>query len=495
MKKYLLPLAIILLSTALAFCLLTKDHEWGDDWASYLMQAVSITKGQTDEFIQHNTFTMRESTHFIGPDAYPWGFPTLLAPFTLACGSLNVFCLKFINLIFFALFLWVFYALLTRRLPPFESALLLAVFAFSPILLRFEDILLSDITFLFFSTVGLLLIENAIVRDGTYLGSPRKNIWLGIALFFAFFIRTNGILLIPTLFLAQAFVYLQTRPRQVLDWKRILTIGLIPYYIFGLLTLANLFLFPAGEGSHLEHLSILSLASLADNLSAYFALPAFFFSDLPHSNILFGILLPFILGGLILNYKRDIHLVAYMFFSYALFIVWPEQQGIRFLFPLLPLLAYFAYRGMEATSFALTEHYPRLGLLLTRAFWLVIIAVFAWTSFGFARDNLAQGRGPYGNAFDPISIEMFQFVKSNSPADSVIAFYKPRAMRLFTDRDSLLVDTCDGLTKADYVIIRKSRGAVDQILPAEVTSCNPSVQVMEVFDNEKFAVYQILPKP
>src|SRR4030067_1645665 len=135
MKKFLLPLALILLSTALAFSLLTKDHEWGDDWASYLMQAVSITEGQTGEFIQRNTFTMRESTHFIGPDAYPWGFPALLAPFTLACGPLNVFCLKFVNLIFFALFLWVFYALLARRLPPLESALLLAVFAFSPLLL------------------------------------------------------------------------------------------------------------------------------------------------------------------------------------------------------------------------------------------------------------------------------------------------------------------------------------------------------------------------
>jgi hypothetical protein len=494
MKKYLLPLAIILLSSLLAFSLLTKDHDWGDDWASYLMQAVSITKGQTDEFIQRNTFTMRASTHFIGPDAYPWGFPTLLAPFTLVCGPLNVFCLKFINLIFFALFLWVFYALLARRLPPLESALLLAVFAFSPLLLKFEDVLTSDITFLFFSTFSLLLIDNAILRGETWLGSPRKNIWLGIALFFAFFVRTNGILLVPALFLAQAFTCLQTHPRPALDWKRILSIGLVPYYIFGLLTLANLILFPAGEGSHFEHLSSLSLSSLVDNLSAYFALPAFFFSDLPHSNILFGLLLPFILGGLILNYKRDIHLVAYLLLSYALFIIWPDQQGIRFLFPLLPLLVYFACRGMEATSFALTGRFPRLGLWFTRLFWLVIAAAFAWTSFGLARDNLAQGRGPYGNAFDPISIEMFEFVKSDTPADSVIAFYKPRALRLFTDRDSLLVDTCDALAKANYVVLRKSRGAVDQISPAGVTSCNPSVQVMEVFDNQKFVIYQITPK-
>jgi hypothetical protein len=495
MKKVFLPLAIILLSTLLVFSLLTNDHDWGDDWASYLMQAISITRGQTGEFIQRNTFTMRESTHFIGPDAYPWGFPTLLAPFTLACGPLNIFCLKFINLIFFALFLWVFYALLARRLPPLASALLLGIFAFSPLLLQFDNQLTSDIAFLFFSTIGLLLIENAL-RDGNYLGSFRSNLLLGLALFFAFFVRTNGILLVPTLFLAQAFTYLQARPRPALDWKRTLrvTIGLIPYYVFGLLTLANLFLFPAGEGSHLEHLTLISFASLADNLSAYFAMPAYFFSDLPYPEIIYGLLLPFILGGIILNFKRDFHLVAYLVLSYALFIVWPEQQGIRFLFPLLPLLVYFAYRGMDAASFALTERYARLGHWLTRAFWLVILAVFAWTSLGLARDNLAQGRGPYGNVFDPISLEMFEFVKSNTSADSVIAFYKPRAMRLFTDRDSLLVDTCDALPIADYVVIRKSRGAMDQISPADVDSCNPSVQVTRLFDNQKFAIYQIMPK-
>jgi hypothetical protein len=494
MKKIILPLVIILLSTLLAFSILSKDHEWGDDWASYVMQAISITQGRTDEFIQRNTFTMRESTHFIGPDAYPWGYPTFLAPLTLACGPLNVSCLKSINLIFFALFLWVFYALLRSRLPPLESAMLLAVFAFSPLLLKFEDSLIADIAFLFFSTIGLYLIEKAILQEGTYLGSLRRNIWLGIALFLAFFVRTNGILLVPSLFLAQVFTYLQIHPRPRLGWKQILTVGLIPYYIFGLLAVINLILFPAGEGSHIEHLSNLSFATLADNLSAYFVLPSYFFGDLPHPEIIYGILLPFALGGIVLNFKRDIHFILYLILSYALFIIWPDQQGIRFLFPLLPLFIYFAYRGMHATFFALTEHHARFGQWLTRAFWLVILAIFAWTSLGMARDNLAQGRGPYGNAFDPISIEMFEFLKSDTPADSVIAFYKPRALRLFTDRDSLLVDRCDALPKADFVVLRKSRGAVDQISPADVTTCNPSVQVTEVFDNKKFVVYQITPQ-
>jgi hypothetical protein len=46
---------------------------------------------------------------------------------------------------------------------------------------------------------------------------------------------------------------------------------------------------------------------------------------------------------------------------------------------------------------------------------------------------------------------------------------------------------------ADYVVLRKSRGAVDQISPADVTTCNPSISLIEVFDNKKFIIYQISP--
>lgn len=494
MKKYFIPIGIILLALALAFSLLTKDHDWGDDWAAYLMQSIAITKGETQEFLARNTFTMRESTRFFGPDAYPWGLPAMLTPFVLACGPLNVFCLKFINLIFFALFLWGFYAFLARRLPVLEACLLLAVFAVSPVLLQFNDLIQSDIPFLFFSTLALLLIEEIILQDDNPLGSPRKNIWLGVILFFSFFVRTNGILLVATLFLTQIYLYWRTRPRLALDLKRILTIGLIPYLVFGLLTLINLVLFPAGEGSHFEHLSVLSLSILLTNLFSYIAMPSLFFASLPQSMIVYGLTLPFFLGGMILNHKRDIHLIIYFILSYALFIVWPEQQGIRFLFPLLPFFVYFVYRGMTATSFALTKKYQRLGQGLARGFWVIVILLFAWTSFGLALDNLEQGRGPYDNVFDPVSLEMFKFVRQNTPVDAVVAFYKPRVLRLFTNRDTLMIETCDALPKADYVVLRKSRGAIDQVAPGDVDTCNPSLQLNKIFDNEKFVIYEIAVK-
>ena len=492
MKK-LLPLTLLALSILLAYNILTVSHDWGDDFAAYILQAVSITQGDISGFLVHNSFTMQESTRFFGPDAYPWGFPLLLAPFTLACGPLNMFCLKFINLIFYALFLFVFHKFLLRRLPALESTLLLAVFALSPVLLAHEDQVVSDIPFLFFSTLALLLIEDTISISNP-LGNPRKNIFLGIALFFAYFVRTNGIILPATLFASQIFLHIQSRTRSGPDWKRILSIGLIPYYIFAALTIASLIIFPSGEGSHFARLTSLTLQKLSDNLSGYFVLAAGFFDSLPHNQVIYGILLPFIIGGAALRFKEDFHIIFYVLISYVLFILWPEWQGIRFIFPLLPFLIYFALRGMLATSFALTEQFQRIGLWLTRGFWSIIVLVFALTSYGLASDNLANARQLDDSPFEPIAAEMFNFINTNTPPDSVILFYKPRAMRLITSRDALMIETCDALERGDYLVIRKKRGAVDQVLPETAATCNAALTMTQVFENKRYVIYQIFPQ-
>jgi hypothetical protein len=108
MKKLLtavfpaLPISI----TALLFWSgLTNGHDWGDDFAAYIMQAKSITEGRHSEFIEANRFTIEQSSYPIGPVAYPWGFPVLLAPFYALFG-LNMIALKSVSIICFLLFLF-----------------------------------------------------------------------------------------------------------------------------------------------------------------------------------------------------------------------------------------------------------------------------------------------------------------------------------------------------------------------------------------------------
>jgi len=83
---------------------------------------------------------------------------------------------------------------------------------------------------------------------------------------------------------------------------------------------------------------------------------------------------------------------------------------------------------------------------------------------------------------------MFTFIKTETPQDSVIVFFKPRAMRLFTDRDAIMSIECDRLPLGDYVALHKT-WEYSQILPGDIQKCDLSMNT--VFENRKFIVYQL----
>ncbi len=158
-KKTVIILAFILLtSVLLGWSVLTRGHWWGDDFAAYIMQAKSILAGSMSEFVVANTFTVTQSSHQIGPAAYPWGFPLMLTPVYALIG-LSPLGLKLPGLLTYLGFLLVFFFLTKRRFSLPESLLAVSLFAFNPELLRFLDNIASDIPFLFLSTLGLLLAD------------------------------------------------------------------------------------------------------------------------------------------------------------------------------------------------------------------------------------------------------------------------------------------------------------------------------------------------
>ncbi len=57
---------MIILSIVLGACTLTRGQEWGDDFASYVLQAESILNGTTAEFIETSAFTNTEFDNLCG---------------------------------------------------------------------------------------------------------------------------------------------------------------------------------------------------------------------------------------------------------------------------------------------------------------------------------------------------------------------------------------------------------------------------------------------
>src|SRR5687768_18415555 len=101
-------LLLILISFIIGASTLTRGHQWGDDFAWYIVQAKSIWNGTTDEFMAQSAFTNGQSTTHVGPLAYPWGYPLILLP-AYALKGISPLALKLPALIFYAGFLVILY--------------------------------------------------------------------------------------------------------------------------------------------------------------------------------------------------------------------------------------------------------------------------------------------------------------------------------------------------------------------------------------------------
>ena len=85
---------------------------------------------------------------------------------------------------------------------------------------------------------------------------------------------------------------------------------------------------------------------------------------------------------------------------------------------------------------------------------------------------------------------MFAYLREKTPSQSIVIFFRPRALRLFTDRDSFMTERCADLPKGDYLALSEKVGDNGQIAPEELGKCK-EVKLEEVFNNKRFTVYKI----
>jgi len=472
-------LVILLTSLALGASVLTRGHEWGDDFASYIMQAQSILNGDMDEFIERNSFTIFESSVQIGPVAYPWGYPLALTPALLLKG-VHALTLKLPGLIFFAGFLVCFYLLTGNRLTRTESLLLVALFAFNPVLIGFLDYILSDIPFLFSVFLALLLITKLDAKHGMWM-----YVFLGAAIFFAFFIRTTGVILLAGFLAHQALLFYQDRAKR----RDIALNSAVVLAAFVLFWFVSSLIFPNGQGSYFQQLMGFTIETLLENIVNYFYLFVQFFDSNPTPawTYIYYVLVAFFAVGVWTRRNTDQVLIIFFVFYFAAMVIWPEWQGIRFIFPLIPIFIYFSFQGMLASVRMLPERHHFLGQGVHYSFWLVLAGIFLFNSGTHAYLTLKDDRRING-PFDPVSSDMYNFIRAETPSESVFVFFKPRAFRLFTDRDAIMALECDRLLMGDYVVLHKT-WEYSQILPDDIRNCNLSLK--NVYENRRFIVYEL----
>ena len=467
---------ILLVSIMLGFFTLTRGHPWWDDFAGYLLQAKSILTWTMGDFIRQSSFTIENSSYPPGPVAYPWGFPLLLAP-VYALFGLNPLALKLVGLFFYAVFLVSLFFLARRRLSEGEALLLSGVLGFLPAMIAANDLILSDIPFLAVSTISLVLIDRL----------PGKNILTGMltgaAIFTAFFLRSNGVLLLAPLLLA---LILANWP----DWLNGLKQTVPALLSFASLAILQALIFPGGQASYFSHFNMFSPQRLVDNFLYYLWLPASTFDQLPVGAALYPLMLMFALVSLFRNLRRDAALHLYSLLTFALFIAWPERQGLRFIYPILPFFFISAFDGMGLAVEQLKLVWQPAGRVLVWGLWGLVLAAGLWLSSVSAYQNSIDGRDING-PFDTYSYQLYNFIKEKTPADSVIIFVRPRALRLFTERSSFMTENCADLVKGNYVALHLKMDGNGQIAPDKISSCAAGLNLEQDFQNKRFVVYKI----
>ena len=475
-----LLITIVLLSLVLGLAILNRGHDWGDDFASYIMQAKSIWTGTMPEFVEHNHFTISQSSIIIGPVAYPWGYPLILVPM-YALKGVSALALKLPGLVLFQGFLVCLFFLTKNRLTRTESLLLVSLFAFNPLLVSFYNQILSDIPFLAFSTLALWLM----IRDD--MRETRNAVLLGVVTACAFFIRTQGILLLASYGVVEFFHLLKNRTDHETAKKIIRSLFLI-CGSFGLLWLVYALMFPDGGESYFAQYRNFQIAQARWLAVAYFQVFSEFFGKTNAWKYLYYFLFIFFLIGLWIRRREETIFIVFLLIWMLLLVTWPAWQGPRFIFPLLPIFIYFVFQGVKTAVQKIPEKNRVWGQRVTALFWLVIIGIFLFRSGAGAYENLIRDRKA-PDAFERFSMDVYEFIRENTPPHSIIVFFKPRAMRLFTDRDSYMALTCGELTRGDYVSLNKI-AENSQVPPNEIGKCG--IPIQEVFESRRFIVYKIL---
>lgn len=418
MKEWAKHIAVIVLLLPLLFFNIKNTHDWGDDFAQYLLEAKNITEGKP---VSQSDF-VENPNYVLGPNCYPPGFPILIALTSFEVGKLNVL------LSFFLLCIGYFSFLLFNKWFHFPAALAMSlVIAYNPLCLQFKNDIVSDLPFAAFSLLFFVL----------YLSGNKKT-WMlilcGFVLAFAIEIRVVGWVLFIAVIAETGYKiavkYFKHKQHKI-DWNYIkheiwiVSSALVFYGIFYLL-------FPVKVTYYPNPIKQTLFETISINANYNYATLKYFFScfDEGFLNFLvsYGIVFTALIGMLIFIFKPDqlkptIFLFFFIGYLSSVLIHDYSNYGFRLLLPVIPLILFFAAYAL----FIMLAIVPYKQYIV---FCLSLLVLFCYKQH--AMHVLKSGKdiipGPY--TFEARAALLY--IQNNVPKEAGIMFAKPRALTYFT---------------------------------------------------------------
>lgn len=491
--------AAVLAAVMLALCLGSLDYgcTWGDDSAAYISEGIAIARGDFREHVKLNPLLHPSVLgDNVGDElVYVWGYPLLLSAVYLADGFdmdnySNIIVYKLPSALFFAVMAVCFFLLLRRRFSLPASAFTACFFCCAQMFFELVNSLYSDMVYMGMCMLTLLWIE-LYISERSRRAIILKGIAAGALIWYTAEVRTNGTVFIAVLLIAQLA---DLRSRKLLNKDEILP-RLVPYAVFLVLKIVTEYILLRPATPNSADMSIASSDFIFANILFYITRLADFAAH-QFNNLFAALLMPLlspqtletassalyalakllawvsmvmsVLGILTDGIKKNQYMSLYLVCCAVGTCLLPFTQGLRYVVGIMPVMAIFSVYGYK---WALAKTFGKLrkdgekarpALKIAAAvLTLVLCAASCCVQYRADAENIrairANGEDIHAGSegmYSPAAIEVYDYIKANTPPDAVFAFHKPRALYLNTGRlaFSYLVNDRD-VMDADYCIL------------------------------------------
>ncbi len=431
---------MIVLLLPLLFINVKDTHDWGDDFAQYLIQSKNIVenKPQTDNGL---IFFVGRAPYAI--QAYPVGLPLILAPVYAIYGMHLSPYMILISVLLVITGLTCF-AFFNRNENAIIAFLIAMLFCYNPTILDLKKQILSEIPF-----TCLLMLSIYWPLSKYY---ERKNSWLLSGLLFGFLIsiRLIGLIAIAAFILSE--INKLTRKKEGKSpLYLLLTTAITALVFFGL----NSLIFPIDTtklfGFYSNALKSNSLHS-AINFDYYYDVLRNFFPFWSVSISGFWLMTAF--TGWLIRFLKFRTIAEYFFPLYLILIIfYPYSSGgYRLLIPVLPLLIFYFYYFLSWLFYWFGKKHHTI----TPAVLGLCLLAYIPNVFNTIKNQHTIEDGPQKKE----AVEMFDYLKTIS-AEVPVIFSRARAMSLYSGHPSLyplvtldFKSTFDDVRKMPIVIVQ-----------------------------------------
>lgn len=465
-----------LLAAALMINVLTlKDgHNWGDDFAQYILGAQNLTAGKPFLDPAMRAYNI----------VYPPLYSVFLMPWIKLFG-LNFVLLKSLNVLLWMLGVWGVYRLVRLRSGREAARAVALLAAWSSYFFFYKQNLLADILFSVELIWAVFFFERYALK--------RASRWFHVFLVMAclgILTRAIGV----SLFAAGGLCLILDRHKDGSFLKKLvwlsLSLGaviLIQNLLFGAAPgyFQRILEDPAGYFWGCVHHAGQPWRALAwclvPGATVLTEVPARLIAGMPFLGVcLYGLTaagLAFMTAGKRLSFAAcvfGIYMAALFFWS------WQYQSSYTFARFLLPVVGIVFY-ALAAVGRSFPGHLKSAGATLFRVIVAVVLFLNAWNilcNFGFNDDQIGR----------PAATEMFAWVRAHVKENDLVIFLRPRLLRLMTGVYVYSAGSAPALSENGdwYAIVHRHRTdpVRDYVLAAPPGIFQP------VLSNDTFVIYR-----